>query len=35
MTMPNYYKNLGYQVDGTLFDIPKVGPHYRMKKQLL
>ncbi len=30
-----FYKNLGYQVDGTLFDIPKVGPHYRMKKQLL
>ncbi len=30
-----FYKNLGYTIDGTQFDIPKVGPHYRMKKQLV
>lgn len=30
----SFYKNLGYEIVGGIFDIPKVGPHYRMKKQL-
>lgn len=30
----NFYKNLDYQIIGDEFDIPKVGPHYRMKKEL-
>ena len=29
-----FYENLGYKVIGEKFDIPKVGPHYRMKKEL-
>lgn len=30
----NFYKNLGYKTVGSEFDIPKVGPHYVMKKEL-
>jgi len=30
----SFYKNLEYEVMGSIFDIPKVGPHYRMKKEL-
>lgn len=30
----SFYKNLGYEIIGDKFDIPKVGPHYRMKKNL-
>lgn len=31
----NFYKNLGYETVGPEFDIPLVGPHYVMKKQLI
>ncbi len=31
----NFYKNLGYITIGSEFDIPLVGPHYVMKKQLI
>lgn len=31
----SFYKNLGYEIVGDEFDIPKVGPHFRMKKSLL
>ena len=30
-----FYKNLGYDLIGEEFDIPQVGPHVRMKKNLL
>ena len=30
-----FYKNLGYEMMGEEFDIPQVGPHVRMKKDLL
>lgn len=30
----NFYKSIGYEIVSGIFDIPKVGPHYRMKKQL-
>ncbi|RMB56100.1 GNAT family N-acetyltransferase [Dokdonia sinensis] len=30
----NFYKEQGYTTFGSEFDIPKVGPHYVMKKQL-
>ncbi len=30
----NFYKNLGYEVASDEFEIPQVGPHYRMKKEL-
>lgn len=29
-----FYQKLGYAILGTLFDIPNVGPHYVMWKQL-
>lgn len=31
----SFYKTLGYQTVGKEFDIPRVGPHYVMKKQLI
>lgn len=31
----SFYKNLGYQTIGEEFNIPLVGPHYVMKKQLV
>ena len=31
----NFYKTLGYKTIGTEFDIPKVGPHFVMKKELI
>ncbi len=31
----DFYKNLGYEMIGEEFDIPQVGPHVRMKKDLL
>ncbi|AWH74357.1 hypothetical protein DCS32_09355 [Dokdonia sp. Dokd-P16] len=31
----DFYKNLGYKLIGEEFDIPQVGPHVRMKKDLL
>lgn len=31
----SFYKNLDYEIIGEKFDIPKVGSHYRMKKNLL
>lgn len=31
----DFYKNLDYKMIGEEFDIPKVGPHVRMKKDLL
>ncbi|WP_396595941.1 GNAT family N-acetyltransferase [Dokdonia sp. R86516] len=30
-----FYKNLGYTMIGEEFDIPQVGPHVRMKKDLI
>ncbi|MCL9808027.1 GNAT family N-acetyltransferase [Flavobacterium luminosum] len=30
----NFYQKMGYTILGTLFDIPNVGPHYVMWKQL-
>jgi len=30
----NFYKTLGYKTIGPEFDIPKVGPHFVMKKEL-
>lgn len=30
----SFYKKFGYEIVGGIFDIPKVGPHYRMKKEL-
>jgi len=31
----DFYKNLGYTMIGEEFDIPQVGPHVRMKKDLI
>ncbi|WP_224489636.1 GNAT family N-acetyltransferase [Robertkochia flava] len=30
----SFYLKLGYEIHGELFEIPGVGPHYRMKKTL-
>ena len=30
----SFYKNLGYKTIGPEFDIPLIGPHYLMKKEL-
>lgn len=30
----NFYKKNGFQIEGTLFEIPQIGSHYLMFKQL-
>jgi ribosomal protein S18 acetylase RimI-like enzyme len=30
-----FYRKLGFEVVGSEFDIPDVGPHYRMKLRLI
>lgn len=29
-----FYKKMGYTIVGTVFDVPTIGPHYKMYKEL-
>ena len=30
-----FYKSLGFKIIGEIFDIPKIGPHYKMYKSII